>query len=102
MATAAMRWPHPYRERRSEPVRNRRQPHVKLPRPNVVRAFLILRCVPALAFADAKDKDKDKDKVVAAKSSGKKLIQDRVVAIINEAIILRTELETRMVPVIGV
>jgi len=72
-----------------------------------MRAWFVLLavCVPLVAFAEGKDKDKDKDPKdkdkVAVKGSGKKAVQDRVVAIINDAIILRTELEARMVPVIG-
>jgi len=41
------------------------------------------------------------DKPTPSPNAGKKIIFERVVAVINDAIILRSELEARMVPVIG-
>ena len=69
---------------------------------------LVAVAMPLVAFADGKDKDKDKDKDApakkeekAVKTTGKKVVQDQVVAIVNDAIVMRTELEVRLVPVIG-
>jgi peptidyl-prolyl cis-trans isomerase SurA len=58
---------------------------------------LLLLLVPALAWA-APD-----DKAVRPPSpnAGKKIVFERVVAVINDSIILRSELEARMVPVVG-
>ena len=50
---------------------------------------------PAVAAAQ------DKDKATTSPNAGKKIIFERVVAVINDAIILRSELEARMVPVLG-
>jgi len=69
-----------------------------------VRKLLILLLAtlalgPAVAMADEKsDKPAEKTK---SPNAGKKIIFERVVAVINDSIILRSELEARMVPVIG-
>ncbi len=74
----------------------------------LVRKLLIvlLALVPVVALAAPEDKDKgEKSDKPAEKTrspnAGKKIIFERVVAVINDAIILRSELEARMVPVIG-
>lgn len=41
------------------------------------------------------------DKPTPSPNAGKKIIFERVVAVINDAIILRSELEARMIPVLG-
>lgn len=65
----------------------------------LVRKLLILLVAIAPVVAAAAPDDK------AAKpkspNAGKKIIFERVVAVINDSIILRSELEARMVPVIG-
>jgi peptidyl-prolyl cis-trans isomerase SurA len=58
---------------------------------------LLLLLVPALAWA-APD---DKPARPPSPNAGKKIVFERVVAVINDSIILRSELEARMVPVIG-
>jgi peptidyl-prolyl cis-trans isomerase SurA len=73
--------------------------------------MLTVLAVPLAAAAAPKDKPaagaKDKPVGTAAKpatpspNAGKKIVFERVVAVINDAIILRSELEARMVPVIG-
>ena len=56
--------------------------------------ILVLVIAPALATAAPDDKK-------PSPNAGKKIIFERVVAVINDAIVLRSELEARMVPVIG-
>ncbi len=65
----------------------------------LVRKLLILlvALTPVVAAAAPDDKA-DKPK---SPNAGKKIIFERVVAVINDSIILRSELEARMVPVIG-
>lgn len=65
----------------------------------IVRKLLILllAAVPAIASAAPDDKA-DKPK---SPNAGKKIVFERVVAVINDSIILRSELDARMVPVIG-
>jgi parvulin-like peptidyl-prolyl isomerase len=57
---------------------------------------------------DRSDKDKEKDKpepapttTTTSPNKGKKLKVDYVVAVVNDAIVLNSELETRRVPVLG-
>lgn len=65
----------------------------------LVRKLLILLVALAPVVAAAAPDDKaDKPK---SPNAGKKIIFERVVAVINDSIILRSELEARMVPVIG-
>ncbi len=73
-------------------------------------AWLLVLVVPLTAAAAPGDKPAGAAKerpAGAAKAgtpspnAGKKIVFERVVAVINDAIILRSELEARMVPVIG-
>ena len=57
----------------------------------VVVLLVLLSGVAGLAGADTKDKP-------ASPNSGKKVVVERVVAIVNDAIILDSELEARMLP----
>ncbi|MBL9020482.1 MAG: peptidylprolyl isomerase [Myxococcales bacterium] len=61
--------------------------------------FLLL-LVPALAWA-APDDSNSGAKKPTSPNAGKKVIFERVVAVINDSIILRSELEARMVPVMA-
>jgi peptidyl-prolyl cis-trans isomerase SurA len=64
---------------------------------------LLLLAVPMVASADEPKKEpaKEKPAKATAKSpnAGKKVVVERVVAIVNDAIILASELDARMVPV---
>jgi len=61
-------------------------------------ALLVIVVAARGALADdAKDKDKDKPR---SPNAGKHVVVDRVVAIVNNAIILETELRARMVPLL--
>ncbi len=51
--------------------------------------------------APAEKAPSDKPDKVESRNAGKRIIFERVVAVINDAIILRSELDARMVPVIG-
>ncbi len=65
----------------------------------LVRKLSILALlIPAIAWAAPDDKAA---KPTTSPNAGKKVIFERVVAVINDSIILRSELEARMVPVIG-
>jgi parvulin-like peptidyl-prolyl isomerase len=55
--------------------------------------MILALLAPAAALAQ--------DKPTPSPNAGKKIIFERVVAVINDAIILRSELEARMVPVLG-
>lgn len=69
-------------------------------------AVLLIVALTGTAFAD-EDKDKDKPKAYEPKpspktkspNSGRKVVVERVVAIVNDAIILASELDARMVPI---
>lgn len=66
-----------------------------------VRALpFVMLLVPALAWA-APDDSNSGAKKPASPNAGKKVIFERVVAVINDSIILRSELEARMVPVMA-
>ena len=67
----------------------------------LLTVFLVLLLgTPALADKDdAKPDKKDKKPKVTSPNAGKKVVVERVVAIVNDAIILASELDTRMVPV---
>lgn len=70
----------------------------------LVRKLLILLVALAPALATAAPDDKapgEKAEKTKSPNAGKKVIFERVVAVINDSIILRSELEARMVPVIG-
>jgi peptidyl-prolyl cis-trans isomerase SurA len=69
-------------------------------RPTSVRIALLLASVVTVSVPALADKDAALA-AGAASGAGKKLVLDRVVAIVNNAIILSTELDVRMVPVIG-
>ena len=58
--------------------------------------FLILLLLASTAFAETPAEPKK-----ASPNSGKKLIVERVVAVVNDSIILASELEARMTPVRG-
>ena len=65
----------------------------------ILLSVLILVPVVATAAPEGKvDKPSEKTK---SPNAGKKIIFERVVAVINDSIVLRSELEARMVPVIG-
>ncbi len=70
-----------------------------------VRKLLILLSVlilvPVVATAAPDDKTDKPSEKTKSPNAGKKIIFERVVAVINDSIILRSELEARMVPVIG-
>lgn len=66
-----------------------------------VRKLLILALVVAPVLAVAAPTGGDADKKPASPNAGKKIIFERVVAVINDSIVLRSELEARMVPVVG-
>ena len=61
----------------------------------MLQRFVILGAIllPLVAAAD--------DKKPPSPNAGKKIVFEKVVAVINDSIILRSELEARMVPVIG-
>jgi peptidyl-prolyl cis-trans isomerase SurA len=71
--------------------------------------LMLLLLIPALAVSPASpaygapDKDKDtkdaKDTKDKSPNAGKKLVVDKVVAIVNDAIILQSELDVRLIPV---
>ena len=60
--------------------------------------FLALFLVATTSLAVADDAPAKKP---ASPNSGKKLVVERVVAVVNDAIILASELEARMTPVRG-
>ena len=60
----------------------------------------VLTLVPVVATAAPEDKVNKPEKTKSP-NAGKKIIFERVVAVINDSIVLRSELEARMVPVIG-
>jgi len=62
---------------------------------------LALALAPSFALADGKDDKPRKEAPKDIKTTGKRIVQDQVVAIVNDAIIMRTELEVRLLPVIG-
>ena len=72
-----------------------------------VRKLLILlsivfgALVPVVATAAPEDKAEKPPEKTKSPNAGKKIIFERVVAVINDSIVLRSELEARMVPVIG-
>ena len=66
-----------------------------------ILAVLMLVLAPVVAFGAPEDKDKTDKPDKKSPNAGKKIVFERVVAVINDAIILRSELEARMVPVIG-
>jgi parvulin-like peptidyl-prolyl isomerase len=68
--------------------------------------FMLVGSVGSVALADepAKPEEKakaepEKKKVTKSPNAGKKVVVERVVAIVNDAIILASELDARMVPV---
>ena len=62
--------------------------------------LLLVFAVGLVGVASADDKpDKSADKKVTSPNNGKKVHLERVVAIVNEAIILQSELDARLVPV---
>jgi parvulin-like peptidyl-prolyl isomerase len=63
--------------------------------------ILLLALVPVVALAAPDDKAEKPAEKTKSPNAGKKIIFERVVAVINDSIILRSELEARMVPVIG-
>lgn len=69
----------------------------------IVRKLLILllALLPVVALAAPEDKADKPPEKTKSPNAGKKVIFERVVAVINDSIILRSELEARMVPVIG-
>ena len=66
---------------------------------SILALSILVLVIPAIAWG-APD-DKAADKKPASPNAGKKVIFERVVAVINDSIVLRSELEARMVPVIG-
>ncbi|MBL0217840.1 MAG: peptidylprolyl isomerase [Myxococcales bacterium] len=66
----------------------------------IIAPVLGLR-VAAAAPDDKADKPDKVEKKPTSPNAGKKIVFERVVAVINDSIILRSELEARMVPVIG-
>ncbi len=63
-----------------------------------VRKLLIVALVIAPVLAAAAP---EVDKKPTSPNAGKKIVFERVVAVINDSIVLRSELEARMVPVVG-
>ena len=61
----------------------------------------VLTLVPVVATAAPEDKVNKPSEKTKSPNAGKKIIFERVVAVINDSIVLRSELEARMVPVIG-
>ncbi len=68
---------------------------------SILLSVLILGLVPVVATAAPEDKADKPSEKTKSPNAGKKIIFERVVAVINDSIILRSELEARMVPVIG-
>ena len=63
--------------------------------------LLLVALVPVIAMAAPADKAETPPEKTKSPNAGKKIIFERVVAVINDSIVLRSELEARMVPVIG-
>ena len=61
----------------------------------------VLTLVPVVATAAPEGKGDKPSEKTKSPNAGKKIIFERVVAVINDSIVLRSELEARMVPVIG-
>ncbi len=57
---------------------------------------ILVAMLPAAVLAAPKDKP-----VSVSPNAGKKVVFERVVAVINDAIILRSELDARMIPLLG-
>ncbi len=65
----------------------------------MLRRLIVLLVLVAMPFAAMADTPKDPAKKPISPNAGKKVVVERVVAIVNDSVILASELDARMVPV---